>query len=376
MKILVVDDEEGLRDICERKLRRAGHEVRCCVSGEEALPVLGEGWDLVLTDIVMPGKVDGNELLRRVRRQGRADVMLMTAQPALDSAVRAVKDGAYDYLIKPFDLDSMIGAVNRCAEKRSLSRELAREKALRSKLAEAFQELSRMNKVRETFGKFATPEVARFILEQPDGPLKRGERRNVTVLFADVRQFTPFAGSVPPEEAVQVLNEILACVIDAVQKEGGIVNKFIGDGLMAIFGAPLARGDHAQAAARAALRARDAVESLTASRRAAKREPLRLGFGINSGEVVAGCIGTRDRTEYGVIGHAVNVAARLEEIAGPGQILIGPDTAELLDRRFWVGDPFEVELAGVPGPFHAAELHGLRQIMADAARPVAYSQRL
>lgn len=359
MRILVVEDEEGLREVYQRKLRRAGHEVRACASGEEALPLLGEGWDLVLTDIAMPGGVDGTELLRRVRGEGQADVVLMTAYPELETAVVAVKGGAYDYLIKPFELEAMLGAVSRLEERRRLSREPAREKELRSELDRAFVELTRMTKVRETFGKFATPEVARFILDESGDCLKRGERRTVTVFFADVRQFTPFAGRVAPEEAVQILNEILARVIEAVQREGGIVNKFIGDGVMALFGAPLPCADHASAAARAALGAREAVESLAASRSAMSLEPLRLGFGINSGEVVAGCIGTRERTEYSVIGHAVNVAARLEEAAGPGQILLGPETSRLLDGRFRLGSPFSVDLAGISGPFQAAELLGV-----------------
>lgn len=351
MKILVVDDEQPIRQVCERALRRDGNEVLSCASAKEASERLGEGWDLVLSDVTMPGGMDGHELLRRARQESGADVILMTGYPGLDSAIAALKGGGYDYLIKPFGIDALLGAVRRCQEKRELSRELAREKKLR-------EELERTRRAQQAFGQFATPEVARFVLERPEDFLKRGERRTVTTLFVDVRGFTSFAERVQPEEAVLSLNEVMELVIAAVHAEGGIVNKFLGDGLMAVFGAPLPHADHAGAAARAALKARAAVENLARERRGLCLEFLRFGFGINTGEAVAGCFGTMERAEYTVIGHAVNVAARLEGSAKAGQILIGPATAELLGERFLVGRGVALDLAGLSESLRAAELLG------------------
>ncbi len=358
MKILVIDDEADIRDVCRQTLSYAGHHVSTVESGEEAVKHLGEDWDIVITDLVMPGDVDGTELVRRARVLGSADVLVMTSYPALDTAVQAIKAGAFDYLIKPFSLDTLLTAVQRCIAKRQLSRELAREQALRAELDQAYTSLARMEKVRETFGQFVTPEVAEFVLANPEDFWKRGDRKMVTVLFTDVRGFSSFSARVQPEEAVSALNDIFVRVIDAIYLEGGILNKFIGDGLMALFGAPLPNEDHVCAAARAALRARDAVEELSAARRKMGLEPLRIGIGLNTGEVVAGCVGTRKRAEYSVIGHAVNLASRLEEASAPGQILVGPETGKFLRVGFELSGTISLKLAGLPEPVPVAELIG------------------
>ena len=138
--------------------------------------------------------------------------------------------------------------------------------------------------------------------------------------------------------------------------EGGILNKFMGDGILAIFGAPLENKDHAASAARAALRIRDLAETPDKARALAGLRPLRLGIGINTGEAVAGCIGTKARTEYTVIGHSVNLGARIEQIAAPGQILLGPGTAELLGAEFKLESRGGTNLKGVAQPVELWEL--------------------
>lgn len=356
MKLLVVDDEEPVRNLCRRILAAAGYALAAAASGEEAAQRLGEDFDIVLTDLGLPGAIDGNELVRRVREAGSADAIILTGNPHLETAIQAMRDGAYDYLIKPFTQDTLLNAVNRCAAKRRLSKELAREKLLRQELDAAYRRLARMEKLRETLGQFATPEVAQYTLDHPDDFWRRGERRQVTMLFADVRSFTAFAARLPPEEVVSALNEVFGLAIEAVRREGGILNKFIGDGMMALFGAPVPLADQAGAAARAARAALREVEALGGRRQARGQEGLRLGVGIDTGEVVAGCLGTRERTEYSVIGHAVNLAARLEESARPGEILVGSGTAVLLRGRFPLLGPTPVQLAGFEGPVAAYQL--------------------
>ena len=219
-------------------------------------------------------------------------------------------------------------------------------------------ERRRWEEIKATFGQFVTPEVAEFVLAHPNDVWKGGELKKVTILFADVRNFTSFSARVSPEEVVRALNDIFVPAIDAFHREGGILNKFIGDGLMALFGVPIPNEDHAVSAARAALRARDAVEALSESRRNLNQEPLRIGIGVNTGEVVAGCIGTKERAEYSVIGHNVNLAARLEKVAAPGQILIGPETVKLLREKFELSGTIPLKLAGIPEPVPVTELFG------------------
>ena len=356
MRILVVDDEEAIRDVCSEVLQKAGYTVSTSPSGEEALQRLHEDWDIILTDLTMPGLVDGNELTRQARATVSAEVLLMTGYPGLETAIQAIKGGAFDYLIKPFTPDTLLVAVQRCIDKRELCQDLAREKVLRTQLNTAYVELAKMAGVRETFGQFVTPEVVDFVLDYGHGICQHGERKIVTILFADVRQFTWFTAHVSPEEVMTGLNEVFECVIDAVQLEGGILNKFIGDGLMALFGAPVPNTDHAAMAMRAALRARDATENLANARRARGVDPLRIGIGINTGEVVAGCVGTKKRTEYSVFGHAVNLSARLEEVAGPGQILMGPETARLLAAQVIAREVGHLSLPGIDEPMAVIEL--------------------
>src|SRR5262249_7642516 len=154
---------------------------------------------------------------------------------------------------------------------------------LRTELEKAYLELTRMKKVNETFGHFIAPEVAEFILAHPQELWKKGERRNATLMFADVRKFTPFAVSVQPERAMEALNQIFAAIIQAVNQENGILNKFMGDGALALFGTPIPNENHAVCAARAALRLRGAVEELAEIRRRQGLEGLRMGIGINTG---------------------------------------------------------------------------------------------
>lgn len=359
MKILIVDDEAPVREICARILRGLGLEMASAASGDEALGRLGENWDIIITDMTMPGSANGLEVLRRAKAAGNADVLMMTAQPEVGIAIQALKLGAYDFIVKPFSPDVLGASVQRCIDKRALSAELAREKSLREELGKAYLELTRMEKVKDTFGLFVTPEIANYVLSLPEGE-RRGSRKKMTVLFTDIRKFTPFAESLPPETVVEVLNDIFSCVVASIQREGGIINKFIGDGILALFGAPLDLDGHEQAAARAALECIDAVERMALSRQAKGLQPLRIGIAINTGDVVAGCLGSRDRTEYSVIGHTVNLASRLNGVAKPGQILLGHETAKALAGSFRCRELEPVSLKGVSEPVFAWELLGER----------------
>jgi adenylate cyclase len=163
----------------------------------------------------------------------------------------------------------------------------------------------------------------------------------VTVLFADIRNFTGLAESLPPEQVVGVLNQVLGRLSDAVLTAGGTLDKFLGDGLMAVWGAPVHRSDDALRALQSSKMMMAAMEELrgqaqsewNASRIDGRPLVLELGIGINSGVVVAGNIGGAMRTEYTCIGDAVNVAARLCALAGPGEILVGERTRELVQGR-------------------------------------------
>ncbi len=194
-------------------------------------------------------------------------------------------------------------------------------------------EQRRRGQIHDLFSRYVSPEIAQRVVEEHDrGRLKLGgEERVLTVLFADVRGFTPLVERTPPVEVVAVLNAFLEEMSAIVMRYGGAINKFIGDNLMAFWNAPYPQGDHAWLAVQAGLEMLAAIERLNASGRF--REPVQFGIGIATGPVVIGNIGSRQRLEYTPIGDAVNVAARLSGLAPGGVCYIGPETRAHVGSR-------------------------------------------
>ena len=184
--------------------------------------------------------------------------------------------------------------------------------------------------IKRAFTRYVAREVVTEILKDPDKIVLTGERREVTVLFCDVRGFTSLSERLAPEEVVTLLNAFYTLMIDTTFKHDGTLDKFLGDGVMAIFGAPIFHPDHCLRALRTALAMQAGIRELSARRVAEGKAPLRVGIGVNAGSAVAGSVGTEARMEYTVIGDSVNVAARLESYAKPGQILITEHTHGLV----------------------------------------------
>ncbi|MGH7268061.1 MAG: adenylate/guanylate cyclase domain-containing protein [Candidatus Rokuibacteriota bacterium] len=199
------------------------------------------------------------------------------------------------------------------------------------------QSLREKEMIKRAFTRYVAREVADEILKDPERAALFGERRDVTVLFCDIRGFTGLAERLKPEAVVKLLNEFYTLMVDTTIQHGGILDKFIGDGIMAIFGAPIATRDHALQAVRTALAMQLGVIELSTRRIRAGGEPIEVGIGISAGEVVAGTVGTEERMEYTVLGNSVNLGAHLQDAAKPGQILISERTyhkiAKLIDAR-------------------------------------------
>jgi adenylate cyclase len=233
-------------------------------------------------------------------------------------------------------------------------------------LTEAFNQMARSLREKEmikrAFTRYVAREVVEEILKDPEQLVLTGERREVTVLFCDIRGFTPLAERLSPEEVVSLLNEFYTLMIETTFKHDGTLDKFLGDAVMAIFGAPIAHPDHAMRAVKTALAMRSGVGELNERRAAVGKEPIRIGIGVSLGEVVAGTVGTEDRMEYTVIGDSVNLAARLVDNAKPGRILISHRTYERVQDHIEVValGPLKVkgkeeqvevyEVAGLGGP--------------------------
>jgi adenylate cyclase len=197
-------------------------------------------------------------------------------------------------------------------------------------LADAFNDMTRGLLLREQYRSVLNKVVSEDVAEElMRGDVELGgENRTITALFADIRGFTPMTVGMEPQEVIGLLNECMERLSNGVDAEGGVVDKYIGDEIMAVFGAPVAQEDHACRAVRAALRMRDGIAELNAERAERGKEPLGVGIGIASGIAVAGNMGSAERMNYTVLGETVNLAARLTDQAAAGEILISEQTEE------------------------------------------------
>ncbi len=214
--------------------------------------------------------------------------------------------------------------------------------------------------IRDTFGRYVSPEVAKTLLDSPEGLRLGGEKREVTILMSDLRGYTRFAERGTPEQVVGVLNDYLARMADLVLEYGGTVNEFIGDAVFAIFGAPMAYPDHAERAAAAALAMQEAMAEINRAHVERGLPPFEMGIGINSGEAVVGNIGSAQRAKYAVVGSAVNLASRVESSTVGGQIMVSAETLSRIGDLAEVGPPIPVRVKGVVEPLMLHELRGIR----------------
>jgi class 3 adenylate cyclase len=227
-------------------------------------------------------------------------------------------------------------------------------------LARSFNEkvdgLEEREHVKDTFGRFVSRDVAEAVLAGRV-PLE-GEKREVSILFQDIRGFTALSEKLDPATLLKVLNRFFTEVVGAVEAEGGVVKQFTGDGVMALFGAPQPRADHAPRAARAALGIVKRLEGLNVTLKEKGFPALTIGIGIHTGEVVAGLIGPDERVEYGVVGEAVNLAARVESLTKdiPTTILVSSEIAARLGEGFTFGRTESLPVKGKTDPVQVVEI--------------------
>jgi len=215
-------------------------------------------------------------------------------------------------------------------------------------------------RLRETLTRYMTDQVAEVVLK--NGATLTGESRRATVLFCDIREFTRLSGSLSATEVVELLNDVLSRLVDVVFEFGGTLDKFLGDGLMAVFGAPLSSGRDEEMAVRSALRMRDEIDRFNAGRSEKGFPCLKIGIGVHSGEVVAGNIGSLRRLEYTVIGSTVNLASRIEQLnkTFKTDILISSATYDRVSHLVEVELEPGAEVRGVSGEVSTCRLISVR----------------
>jgi class 3 adenylate cyclase len=357
--ILVVDDNPTNREMLARWLTWHGYDVRLAGSGREALEALAaRPADLLLLDVMMP-EMDGYEVLRRVKAdQGlrHIPVLMISSLDEVDSIARCIELGAEDYLPKPFEpviLDARVGA---CLEKKRLrdrevqqARELAElNRTLEDRVTAQVTQLEHLGRLK----RFFSPRLAdRIVAGGADDPLKT-HRRDITVVFLDLRGFTAFAESVEPEEVMAVLREYHAAMGQLIVAHDGTLERFTGDGMMIFFNDPEPVPNPEERAVRMALEMRDRVGQLTAGWRK-RGHDLALGIGIAQGYATIGAIGFEGRWDYGAIGTVTNLAARLCGEAKGGEILVSARLAAAVEDLVEAQDLGSLTLRGLMRPVPA-----------------------
>jgi adenylate cyclase len=331
-RLLVVDDNKVNRLLLGRGLEQQGHKVSFAENGRQALEMLrSTPFDLVLLDIQMP-EMDGYQVLEQLTQDTKLreiPVIMTTAMEELDSVVKCIEMGAEDYLTKPVNPVLLRARINACLEKKRLR-----------------------DQQRELIRKFATEEVADQLLAQ--GFELGGKYVEATAMFSDIRGFTTIAEMQSPADTIELLNTYYTLMFEAITNQGGIVNQMVGDGLMAIFGAPVSQPDHCEQAVRAALEMIEMIDLFNYDRSAQGKAQIRIGIGIASGQVIAGFTGTFRRATYTCVGETVNRAARLEshtKVVGQ-PILIDEITRQVLPPAIQVEDQGFAQLKGVTQEVH------------------------
>jgi class 3 adenylate cyclase len=325
--ILAVDDQPANLRLLDAVLSPRGYRVLRASSGEQALELLpSSGADLVLLDIVMPG-IDGYEVCRRIRSASETaylPVVMITASGHQEKT-RAIEAGADDFVSKPFDQSELLARVASLARIKRYHDTITRQAAelaewnaeLEARVNTQLEELQRMSRLR----RFLSPQVADLVINSGDESVLGSHRREIVVVFCDLRGFTAFAESSEPEEVMGVLGEYHAALGELIFRYEGTLERFTGDGLMVFFNDPIPLEDPTQRAVEMALVMRDRVAGLVEGWSRLGHD-LGFGVGIAQGFATLGRIGYEGRFDYAAIGTVTNLAARLCGEADAGQVLV------------------------------------------------------
>jgi class 3 adenylate cyclase/ActR/RegA family two-component response regulator len=376
--VLVVDDNDLNREVLSRFFDMRGYAVLGAEDGRQALEIVEtHAVDLVLLDVMMPD-VSGLDVLKQLRlRRSPAElpVIMVTAKDRSEDVVEALNIGANDYIVKPLDFPVVLA---RAETQLSLKHAMGEITRLARKLE------MRNRFIQRTFGRYLSDEVVASILETPEGLRLGGEKRTVTLLMSDLRGFTALAERLTPEQVVRLLNNYLGGMADVITKYQGIIDEFIGDAIMALFGAPADREDDAERAAACAVAMQIAMAGVNEKNRRDGLPEVEMGVAVNTGEVIVGNIGSETRAKYGVVGTNVNLTSRIQSFTLGGQVLISDATLRAAPDAIQVGQALQLHPRGFQDPIRVHDLagvagrHGLQvprapEVLRPLVRPIPVS---
>jgi len=372
--ILVVDDNEANVDILETRLQSQGYEVITAYDGLAAIErARGDQPDLILLDVMMPG-LDGIEVTRRLKRDATlpfTPVILVTAKASSADVVNGLDAGADDYLTKPVDHAALTARVRSMLRIKALHDKTVEQSAdlnaqaaalaewnskLEERVSAQISELERLARLK----RFLSPQVADVILASGEGEtLLASHRREITVVFCDLRGFTAFSEVAEPEEVMGVLADYHRVAGALIERFEATLERFAGDGLMLFFNDPLPCADPAERAVRFTLALGEDMAPLIADWQA-RGHQLGFGLGIAQGYATLGRIGFAGRSDYGAVGPVVNQASRLCDLAKAGEILLSQRVANAVATIAHTEPLGEITLSGLRQAVNGHRLVGLK----------------
>jgi adenylate cyclase len=357
-KILIVDDEPFNLDLLEQELMEYSYVIERANDGVEALEKTHSFKpDLILLDFMMP-RMNGLEVVKRLREDQNhkgIPVILLTAKATQEDKVAGLDAGADDYVTKPFDAIELLARVRAMMRLKEMHDTLEEwNRTLADTVKKQVADLERMARLK----RYLSPQIAETILgEETD--LFRTHRREITIVFLDLRGFTAFSDNAEPEEVMEFLRHYHSEMGKLIFKYEGTLERFMGDGIVIIFNDPISCEEHTHKAARMAIEMRDRVKDLRTGWRK-KGYDLDLGVGFATGYATLGTMGFEGRMDYGTVGNLPNLAARLCAEAKGGQILTDQKTMSRLENAFSAESIQELNLKGINRPILAFNVTGAR----------------
>jgi class 3 adenylate cyclase len=372
--ILIADDNPANVDILRARLGTQGYEIVTATDGEEALSTAREHLpDLILLDVMMP-KRDGFEVCRLLKADQALPFMpiiLVTAKGDSRDIVAGLECGGDEYLTKPVDHGALTARVKSILRMKALHDTVQEQAAylraqtaalsewnrtLEQRVAEQVAEIERVSRLK----RFLAPQVAESVVCAGDEQLLSSHRRDVAIVFCDLRGFTGLAEKAEPEEVMEVLREYHAALGEIIHRFEGTLERFLGDGLMVLFNDPIPCPDPAMRAVKMAVAMRDCIAGLTKRWRMHGHE-LGFGVGIAQGYATLGRIGFEGRFDYAAIGTVANLASRLCSEAKAGQILVSQRILAAVEDIVEAVPLGEVSLKGLTQIVHAYDVRGLKR---------------
>ncbi len=345
--ILVVDDVPANVELLEALLTSDGYDVTTAADGHEALEFVAEDEpDLVLLDVMMPG-MNGFEVCEQLKAGETTrfiPIVLITALDGIEDKLRGIAAGADDFLTKPFNRQELKARVRSLLRIRRLHNEVEQKRHVLSRL----------------LNRYVSEEIVNTILQNPEERMRLGgEKREIAILFADIRGFTSFSENTSAEKVVEVLNECFHDITELVFKHRGTFDKYLGDSVLAFYGAPISYGDDLERCLQTALDMQESFRRIRDGWTDPQLKTLGLGIGINFGEVIVGNVGSERLMDYTVIGDRVNTAQRLEQSAQGDQILISEAVYNLMEDRIKATEIPPVTVKGKREPVRAFVLEAI-----------------